>query len=102
MLYAAIDCEMVQTAGVENALARVSIGKNFFYFVSFWPNMKTTLNLVDEKHKVLLDTIVIPPGGKVINYRTRFSGMTEKVIKEKGIDFNKAKGTRNDFFSCDL
>ena len=102
MLYAAIDCEMVQTAGVENALARVSIGKNFFYFVSFWPNMKTTLNLVDEKHKVLLDTIVIPPGGKVVDYRTRYSGMTEKIIKEKGIDFAKAQGKRFTSFSRNL
>ena len=30
--YAAIDCEMVETVGCENALARVSIGKFFFYF----------------------------------------------------------------------
>ena len=28
--YAAIDCEMVETVGCENALARVSIGKFFF------------------------------------------------------------------------
>ena len=27
--YAAIDCEMVETVGCENALARVSIGKFF-------------------------------------------------------------------------
>ena len=40
--YAAIDCEMVETVGCENALARVSIGK-FFVFVfensSFFGNL---------------------------------------------------------------
>ena len=50
--YAAVDCEMVETVGCENALARVSI--------------------VDEQSNVLLDQIVIPPGGDIVTYRTRY------------------------------
>ena len=49
--YAAMDCEMVETVGCENALARVSI--------------------VDEQSNVLLDQIVIPPGGDIVTYRSR-------------------------------
>ena len=59
--YAAIDCEMVETLCCENALARVSI--------------------VDEKCNVLYDTIVIPPGGQVVTYRTRYSGITASLVK---------------------
>lgn len=69
--YAAIDCEMVETIGNENALARVSI--------------------VDEQCNVLYDAIVIPPGGQVVTYRTRYSGITAALVKAKGIAFETAQ-----------
>ena len=47
--YCAIDCEMVETVGSANALARVSV--------------------VDEEGNVLIDEFVVPPGGDVITYR---------------------------------
>ena len=47
---------------------------------------------------MILDATVIPPGGKVIDYRTRSSGMTAKIIEEKGIDFNEAQGKSFTFF----
>jgi len=66
--YCAVDCEMVETQNNDNALARVSI--------------------VDEECNVLLDRIVIPPGGDIVNHRTRYSGITDKLIKQKGIAFD--------------
>ena len=50
--YCALDCEMVETIRCNNALARVSV--------------------VDEQGNVLIDEIVIPPGGEVITYRCFF------------------------------
>jgi RNA exonuclease 1 len=62
--YMAIDCEMVETIGVRNSLARVSI--------------------VDQNSQVVLDEFVIPPGGYVVDYRTRYSGITKEIIDQKG------------------
>ena len=69
--YCAIDCEMVETIDCQNALARVSI--------------------IDEQCNILLDQYVIPPGGEVVTYRTRYSGITEKIIKMHGIPFEIAQ-----------
>ena len=69
--YCAIDCEMVETIDCQNALARVSI--------------------IDEQCNILLDQYVIPPGGEVVTYRTRYSGITEKIIRLHGIPFKKAQ-----------
>ena len=69
--YCAIDCEMVETIDCQNALARVSI--------------------IDEQCNILLDQYVIPPGGEVVTYRTRFSGITEKIIRLHGIPFKKVQ-----------
>ena len=60
----AIDCEMVETMGVRNSLARVSI--------------------VDQNSHVILDEFVVPPGGYVVDYRTRYSGITKEIIDQKG------------------
>jgi hypothetical protein len=64
----AIDCEMVGVGPIRNdgttesALAQVSI--------------------VDVNGTIIYNSYVIPPGGKnsITNYRTRYSGITEKII----------------------
>lgn len=66
----AIDCEMVETMGVRNSLARVSI--------------------VDQNSHVILDEFVVPPGGYVVDYRTRYSGITKEIIDQKGQDMSAA------------
>jgi len=63
MEYVAIDCEMVETVNNNNAVARVTI--------------------VNEKGQLLIDEYV-KPQSRVIDYRTRFSGITENIILEKG------------------
>ena len=46
---------------------------------------------VDEECNVLLDTYVIPPGGTVVTYRTRYSGITAKIIKSRGVDYDEVR-----------
>ena len=61
--YVAIDCEMVATNQDLNALARVTI--------------------VNENCNVLLDEYVVPEG-RITDYRTRYSGITAQILKERG------------------
>lgn len=65
--YVAIDCEMVETVNNNNAVARVTI--------------------VNEQCQPVLDEYITPQG-RVIDYRTRFSGITEDIIEEKGKGYN--------------
>lgn len=61
--YVAIDCEMVATVEDINALARVSV--------------------VNENCNVLLDEFVVPES-RIRDYRTRYSGITPQILKERG------------------
>merc|ERR1712227_43742 len=68
--YVAIDCEMVATVENINALARVSV--------------------VNENCNVLLDEFVVPES-RIRDYRTRYSGITPQILKERGKDFGDIK-----------
>jgi hypothetical protein len=66
--YVAIDCEMVETEKSTNSAARVT--------------------LVDQNCKLLMDEYITQES-RVISYRTKYSGITRKILTDKG------KGTRN-------
>ena len=59
--YLAIDCEMLETDISSKTLGRVSI--------------------VDYENKIVLDTFVQPPpGAQILDYRTRYSGLSPALI----------------------
>ena len=67
--FIALDCEMVGGLTNKSLLARVSI--------------------VDYNGSVLLDLYVIP-NDKIGDYRTKYSGITKRILDLKGIPFNEA------------
>ena len=67
----AIDCEMVGCGvdGKDSVLARCSI--------------------VDENCESVLDLYVLPQSHEtIVNYRTEFSGITEKLLETSGVPFD--------------
>lgn len=67
----ALDCEMVQAAGQRSMLARVSVVRV-------------------PTGEVLLDEIV-KPEAPIVDYVTRYSGMTPEIIEGARLDFNEAR-----------
>jgi hypothetical protein len=69
LITAAVDCEMCETAlGLE----------------------LTRLTVIDKDHAVVLDTLV-KPKNRIINYLTKYSGMTEELLQSVTVTLEQAQ-----------